>query len=277
MMYSQEGDYEKAQSLCDKLVSSSSRDARSAGRLIMGGMLCQQGKLRQALQVLDDGLAADRMERLESNMVAQKHVLKAIIYLEQKKSAPAVSEAWEACEIGKRAGVDFPVNFRDIYAYVLSRSGNLVKANEVAEGLRRGASQNDLPSMQAYWRALGSIELAKGSPSLAANYLEKGVAGLDPTYKAWRVLLGQAYLESNRLGEAVHVLEQQISVYAARSNPVFNRDAHYFLALAYEKSGWKDKAIQQYQQFLAIMKSADPGIAEVEDARARLARLKTAA
>jgi hypothetical protein len=47
------------------------------------------------------------------------------------------------------------------------------------------------------------------------------------------------------------------------------------LGLAYEKSGWKAKAIEQYEEFLDIWKNADPGIPEVEDAKERLAKLKS--
>jgi hypothetical protein len=53
--------------------------------------------------------------------------------------------------------------------------------------------------------------------------------------------------------------------------------AHYLLGLAYEKSGWSSKAIEKYQKFLEIWKDADPGIPEVEDARERVARLKSEA
>jgi hypothetical protein len=65
-------------------------------------------------------------------------------------------------------------------------------------------------------------------------------------------------------------------VYVGTWDPILARNAHYFLGIAYEKSGWKEKASQQYQEFLEILKDADPGIYEVEDARARLARLKSA-
>ena len=55
---------------------------------------------------------------------------------------------------------------------------------------------------------------------------------------------------------------------------VWAAKVHYLLGLAYEKSGWDKKAIEQYEEFLEIWKDADPGIAEVEDAKQRLARLK---
>ena len=51
---------------------------------------------------------------------------------------------------------------------------------------------------------------------------------------------------------------------------------HYYLGLAYERSGWNRKAIEQYERFLEIWKQADPILVEVKDARERLERLKTA-
>jgi hypothetical protein len=36
----------------------------------------------------------------------------------------------------------------------------------------------------------------------------------------------------------------------------------------------KPKAIEQYEKFLSLWKDADPGIAEVEDAREKMTELK---
>ena len=48
----------------------------------------------------------------------------------------------------------------------------------------------------------------------------------------------------------------------------------YNIAKIYEKMGKTTKAIEHYKKFLGLWKDADPGIAEVEDARKRLAGLK---
>ncbi len=46
------------------------------------------------------------------------------------------------------------------------------------------------------------------------------------------------------------------------------------LGKIYEEKGLKGNAIEHYEKFLDLWKDADPGIAEVEDARKRLAGLQ---
>jgi hypothetical protein len=52
--------------------------------------------------------------------------------------------------------------------------------------------------------------------------------------------------------------------------------AHYYLGLAYERSGWNRKAMEQYEEFLDIWKDAHPALPEVEDASERLEKLRAA-
>jgi len=87
--------------------------------------------------------------------------------------------------------------------------------------------------------------------------------------------LAQANLDSGDLGEAVAVLEKSVTAYTPSKAyySIWSVKSHYLLGIAYERSGWNGKAIEQYEEFLEIWKDADPGIPEVEDARIRLERL----
>jgi hypothetical protein len=41
----------------------------------------------------------------------------------------------------------------------------------------------------------------------------------------------------------------------------------------YQKKGWTAKAVEQYREFLAMWKDADPGLPELIDAKKRFAEL----
>jgi tetratricopeptide (TPR) repeat protein len=51
---------------------------------------------------------------------------------------------------------------------------------------------------------------------------------------------------------------------------------HYRVAVLYEEEGRYDLAMENYEKYLEIMKHADDGIAEVEDTRRRLEKLRSA-
>ncbi len=93
------------------------------------------------------------------------------------------------------------------------------------------------------------------------------------------LLSGRALLASGRASEAVKELETCVNRYFIEDFGSMSAgvEAHYYLGIAYEQSGAAKKAVRQYEEFLRIWKDADPGMKTVEDARARLARLRPAA
>ncbi len=90
------------------------------------------------------------------------------------------------------------------------------------------------------------------------------------------MFLGESYLGAGQLGNAVATLEKAINNYGDSRGecPGLGILCYYWLGMAYEASGWTDKAITQYETFLDIWHNADAVIAEIDDAKERLARLK---
>ena len=245
-------DYANAEDCYQHLASSTFSEIRPWGRLLLAFVPLYQGKFEKALEVLEDGLAADRMEQAGGYWNSIKHCYKARIHIE-KRNFDLISD-----DIGEIGCVLSQMQ-------LLIESEDFVKAEEIANTLD-GSYKNAL---------LGFIELARGNPETAVIFLEKNVEqtkspDFDDCY-----LLANAYLEIGELGGAVSQLEGALSRnghFHLRS-VIWTVKAHYLLGLAYERSGWTNKAIEQYEEFLEIWKDADAGLPEVEDASKRLALL----
>ncbi len=275
-MYLSKREYVKAESCYKELSSSSEKDARSEGRTYLALIPLYQGKFEEALEILDDGIAADRMEQAEGVQNAYKHNLKAFIYEEKKNLILALNEGEIASEIYERAYPENPVSLRPFHIHLLAESGKIAEAEEVARTLKKHIEEKEPTLIHFYWMALGFIELAKGNAEAAATHLEKAnEEAMSPPFQL-RFSLARAYLESDRLGEAVSELEKALSRYdeIRAYFTIWAVKAHYLLGLAYQKSGWDKKAIEEYEEFLEIWKDADPGIPEIDDAKERLKKLR---
>jgi tetratricopeptide (TPR) repeat protein len=88
-------------------------------------------------------------------------------------------------------------------------------------------------------------------------------------------VLARAYLNNAEIDKAIAEYEGLITFGPTRQDRcLIHPKYHYRLAKLYEQKGWIGKAIDQFEKFLSLWKEADPGIAEVEDAKKRLAGLK---
>jgi serine/threonine protein kinase/Flp pilus assembly protein TadD len=269
-MYLFKRDYVKAESCYENLCASSDAGIRAEGRLYLANIPAYQGKFDDALKDLDDGLIADRMDKIDGWQTAEKHFTKSRIYEEKKNSALALKEIEKYMEISHRVYPNNKLYGRQYYARLLAENKEFAKAEEVAQAVKKDVGDKD-PS---HWLIIGTIELEKGNLEVSIANLEKfATAGAAIGNHFW---LAKAYLQAGRLDESVAEFEKVLTRYDEyrAGSPVSNVKTYYLLGLAYEKSGWNKKAIKNYEEFLDIWKNADPGIKEVADAKERLKKLK---
>jgi tetratricopeptide (TPR) repeat protein len=267
--------YASAESLYQRLCSGKAKYTRSEGRTRLAYIPLYQGKFDKALEILDDGIGADKLDNYEGTINAEKHALKALIFREKNNMSLALREVEKATKICQRARPYGRIGWMFYYADLLAENSNFEKAEKVAEAIRKILiEEQDTIDIVFYWYAVGCIEFSKGNLEEALENFEKAAKNNTRVYMWY--MLGRTYLETGKLQEAVEVFEDGLSKYTDFGSIWAIRavKARYYLGIAYERSGWTNKAIEHYEEFLDIWKDADPGIEEVDDAKARLARLR---
>ena len=120
-----------------------------------------------------------------------------------------------------------------------------------------------------------AITICEKAPPWRIPYMADTGSMLTYNLPFLKDVLARAYLQKGSLGKAIAHYEQLITHDPdSKDRRLIHPEYHYRLAKLYEDKGWLLKAIEQYEMFLEISKDADPGIAEVEDAKERLKRLR---
>ncbi len=274
-------DYSKAREYYQKLASSGDANARANGRGLLALIPMYKGQFQEALGILDEAITADRMENAEGLATIGKHADKVAIYRELGDIDGMASEVERLLAIARSSfGADIALReFSNLQGLVYLHQGEFARVEDLAESLRVVIEASDRASMPNYWFLKGRIEEAAGDMNAAAKFLEMADEGMAGTSFGIRYNLSKVYIEAGRLADAVTVLEKAVSKYdqSRAESPIKSVKIHYLLGQAYEGSGWTDRAIEQYEEFLDIWKDADPGNPAVEDAKARLAALRNAA
>ena len=84
----------------------------------------------------------------------------------------------------------------------------------------------------------------------------------------------EAFYMDGQLEEAREIYERIFNLTWGRLYwGALHTKSMYMLGKIFEQQGDRSKAIENYERFLELWKDADPGIAEVDDAKKRLAGL----
>ena len=129
-------------------------------------------------------------------------------------------------------------------------------------------------------RLRGLIAVAKGDYDTAIQLLQKAVSmsmitnprGGDLAY--FVEPLAQAYFKKGDWDKAREEYESIVTMTYGRINhgDIYAK-SFYMLGKIYEEMGKKREASKNYERFLDLWKNADPGLPEVDDAKARLSSL----
>jgi tetratricopeptide (TPR) repeat protein len=245
-------DLQRAEELAEEIGSG---PRRAGVRAIQGVIYREMGELELARKNNESWL--DEYEKFQPaevrNFKARHHFLSALIDLKEEKLDSAKSRLAKVKMLMGFPGplwYEWITFFSDILeAEILLAEGNPEEAIAALE--EQSLARVQLPAIQ-YVESVIFYNMPELKDVLARAHQQKG--NLDSAIVEYEWLV--TFDPSSKARYLVH--------------PLY----HYRLAKLYEEKGWKGKAIDQYEQFLDLWKNADPGTAEVEDAKKRLAGLK---
>jgi eukaryotic-like serine/threonine-protein kinase len=163
-----------------------------------------------------------------------------------------------------------------IAAQALALSGDIGRAQGLADELGRGFPANTLLNAVSLPLIRGGIEMQRGNPKKAIGLLE-AARTYDlgwPSGHSTMYLRGQAYLAALEGREAAAEFQKILDHRGIDPTSPLNVLAHLGLARAYALMGDTAPSRRAYQDFLALWKDADPDVPILQQAKAEYTKLK---
>jgi tetratricopeptide (TPR) repeat protein len=257
------------------MAASESPSDRVAGWVWMAFPHIWRGQYDDGLETLDRAIAIGKVE-LGDELSFWPEAVRASTLWEHGEHERAL-EAMQMCAERLRRG-EGSERFEHLWVKMLVQSGQFEQAKEVAAALRLVTIGDNVSQRCYYDDAMGHIALARGRYDEAITHFKTGASHTAPDNAGWAVLrldLALAFIEAKRYAEAIDVYDATLERTPSLEYIVVEHvNGYYYLGLAYENTGDRRKAIENYERFLDIRSVADPGVPLVDDARQRLERLR---
>jgi serine/threonine protein kinase/Tfp pilus assembly protein PilF len=278
------GDYVKAEEGYKKFLNLANERSHLRARFWLEILYRTQGKFSEAENQAQQGVELTKKLRLElSNWNLGYHLALAYLYVKLGNPEEALKEQNKAWNISvENAWIYDQIRNLWIRGWIYTEIKSIDKAQKTAEELRNLVQKSLYKKrIRDYHQLMGLIELKKENYTKAIDYLNKAISLLPypsssiESYAFYMNYLALAYYESGDLDKAQEEYER---ITALTNGRLLYGDIYaksfYMLGKIYEQQGDKSKAIEHYEKFLFLWKDADPGIAEVEDARVSMAGLR---
>lgn len=276
-LYIQLGRFVEADSLIRAQLAHKDQQRRSYARLGLALRPAIEGDFAVALKTIDDGIAADELENYEGQGLRDKLGAKAVILATTGKFDEAVECVKRASAIEHRVDSTEIVYWRDFLASLYAESGDFASAESILSEIREDVKHSANVNSRG-WLAIAEadVDFFSGNPLKAIPKYLVADSLLRDVYFT-NVTLAKAYLAAGQVDKAVSRLEKAATDYSEGRlfDPVSSVLIHYYLGIAYEKSGWNDRAAEQFEKFLGLWHKAPADQKEVADARNRLMKLRS--
>jgi serine/threonine protein kinase/Tfp pilus assembly protein PilF len=253
----------------------------------LGSLYQYEGKFKKSIAQLEQALALSK-KLGEKGSESGFYTRLAYTYLktDQPEKAFEESKKGERSSLEERGCLLCHQNWALLYKGLAQiEKKNMEEAQETATELNEITDKESNENyMRLYHHLAGSIEIARENFPAAIESLKIATSLMPAQHNIDNLNdqaffiepLAFAYYKNGELEKAQETYEQLISLTLGRLHWGYEYvKSFYMLGKIFEEKGWKGKAIEHYEKFLDLWKEADPGIAELEEAKKRLAELKS--